>query len=306
MHFICLILLSATLTVCQFAFAAMRLFPLQTRAPLSSARVLVRHVPARELPFLGVIGFRQWRKAYVSDAKCRRVALRAPPPRRTHSPYSLVPRFHQVTIVSRRLLPARFPDRIDLPSPTTSGREEFAAVVKVAAATKRRRRAARRKDAITKSAKLSNAEHKLKNLQDERKTILGKLASALAWQSTAKKNIERLQSELDAAHAELEKLRLSAAADRAAHALDLHGRIDQNTELLNEAHRRQKEHIARLQHENRLEKAQLKQDLTRALGAEKRYRHQRDELRREKEQSAALIASLQCQLQRATFPACLP
>ena len=51
--------------------------------------MLVRHVPARELPFLGVIGFRQWRKAYISDAKCRRVALRAPPPRRTHSPYSL-------------------------------------------------------------------------------------------------------------------------------------------------------------------------------------------------------------------------
>jgi len=51
--------------------------------------VLVRHVPARELPFSGVIGFRQWRKAYISDAKCRRVALRAPPPRRTHSPYSL-------------------------------------------------------------------------------------------------------------------------------------------------------------------------------------------------------------------------
>jgi len=186
------------------------------------------------------------------------------------------------------------------------GREELAAAFKATASTKRRRRSTKRRDAISKTAKLSNVEQKLQDLQESRKVLLGKLSSALTWQSTAKKTIERLQAELDAANAELEKQRLSAAADRAAHALDLRGRIDQNTELLNEAHRNQKEHINRLQHENRLEKAELKSKLARALGAEKYYRNQRDELRREKEQAAALIASLQCQLQRATFPACLP
>jgi DNA repair exonuclease SbcCD ATPase subunit len=197
-------------------------------------------------------------------------------------------------------------DRTDPPSSTTSGREELAAVVKAASASKRRRRANKKRDAISKNAKLSNAEQKLQSLQENRKVLLGKLSSALTWQSTAKKTIARLQAELDAATAEVEKQRLSAAADRAAHALDLRGRIDQNTELLNEAHRNQKEHINRLQHENRIEKAELKNKLARALGAEKHYRNQRDDLRREKEQAAALIASLQHQLQRATFPACLP
>ena len=211
-----------------------------------------------------------------------------------------------MTTGPRRPLSARSPDRIDPPSSTTSGREELAAAFKVTASTKRRRRSTKRRDAISKTAKLSNVEQKLQDLQESRKVLLGKLSSALTWQSTAKKTIERLQAELDAANAELEKQRLSAAADRAAHALDLRGRIDQNTELLNEAHRNQKEHINRLQHENRLEKAELKSKLARALGAEKYYRNQRDELRREKEQAAALIASLQCQLQRATFPACLP
>ena len=189
---------------------------------------------------------------------------------------------------------------------TTSGREEFEVATKTTSALRRRRRATKRKNAITKATKLANDDWKTKLLVFHRKKLLGEVATQKAARKVAEKNVDRITEELAAANKSVDQLRVSLAEERAAHTLALTERIATNTDLLNAAHHSQREQIARLQQTHRADKASLKSDLARATKDCQRYRTQRDELRREKEQAAALVASLQLQLQRATFPGSLP